>query len=264
MSTAPAAEPPTIAELNGVTVSFGGIVALSTVSFTVPGTGVLALIGPNGAGKTTAFNVLSGHIRPTRGRVEVFGHRADLAGPAALARYGLARSWQDGRVYADLTVLENLVVAVRCAPAENPFLRLVRPLRAAALERDLVARADEVAETVGLTAQRDTRAADLGHAEQRLLAVGQLLIRRPRLMLLDEPAAGLDGESIDRVVGLVRDIADEGTPVMIVEHSLSVVRALADHAVFMSNGVVVGSGTPAELLRRDDLIDLYFGEGWRA
>ncbi|GAA4513565.1 MULTISPECIES: ABC transporter ATP-binding protein [Nonomuraea] len=254
----------TIASLSGVTVAFGGIVAMNDVSFDVPSTGIMALIGPNGAGKTTAFNVLSGHIRPRSGTVEVFGTAASALGPAGLAGRGLARSWQDGRAFLDMTVLENLVVAVRCPRAESPFWRLARPRRAARLEAGLVRQADEVLETLGLSAFRDHRAGDIGYAEQRLVGIGRLLIRRPRLLLLDEPAAGLDGESIDRVVGIVRDIAAGGLPVVIVEHSLSVVRSLADSCVFMSNGEVVARGTPEDLFRRDELIDMYFGKGWRA
>lgn len=251
-----------MARLTDVTVSYGGIVAMNRVSFEVPAQGIMALIGPNGAGKTTAFNVLSGHVPPGSGTAEVFG--APVTGPAGLADRGLARSWQDGRAFQTMTAMENLVVAVRCPRAESPFWRLVRPGHGARLERDLVLRAAEVLDSLGLTEFRDTQASDLGYAEQRLLGIGRLLVRRPKLLLLDEPAAGLDGASIDRVVEIVRDFAANGTPVVIVEHSLSVVRSLADTCVFMSNGEAIAHGTPDELLERDELIDMYFGKGWRA
>ncbi|MQA24121.1 MAG: ATP-binding cassette domain-containing protein [Micromonosporaceae bacterium] len=252
-----------IIEVRGVTKRFGGITALSDASIDVPEQGVLGLIGPNGAGKTTLFNVISGHLRADRGTVTFRGQRIERRRASRLARLGMARSWQDVGVLPGLTVLDNVLIGRRTRHSEYPIWGLVRWRAARAEERQARWQALEALHRVGLaddiaSAQVD----DLAFAEQKLVAMARLLVAEPKVLLLDEPASGLDTDSVDRLLRVIGSIAGAGVPVLLVEHNLAVVRKVADRAVFMSNGRVVAVDTPDNLVRRDDLIELYFGSRW--
>ena len=254
-----------IIEVRGITKRFGGITALSDASIDVPASGVLGLIGPNGAGKTTLFNIISGHLRADSGTITFDGRRVERKRPSALARLGLARSWQDVRPLTGLTVLDNVLVGRRTRDAEYPLRGLIRWRSARAEERLAKEEAFAALQRVGL----DERLAgeqidDLAFAEQKLVTLARLLVGEPKVLLLDEPASGLDVESVDRLLRVIRSIAESGVPVLLVEHNLAVVRDVADRAVFMSNGKVIAVETPDDLVRRADLIELYFGSRWVA
>ncbi|MFI2102593.1 ABC transporter ATP-binding protein [Isoptericola sp. NPDC019693] len=224
-------------EVSGLTVTFGGLTALDDVDLTVGDAGhaeTVALIGPNGAGKTTVFNAVCGLVRPAAGSVRVDGRPAP-ASPARLLELGLARTLQSLGLFAGLTVLENVLVPVAGAAdaAESA---------AAALAR------------LDLTADAGTLVDALPYPVRKRVALARALVARPRLLLLDEPAGGLGKDDVDGLADVVREVAADGCAVLLVEHHVDFVMAVADRVVVLDFGRVVASGTPDEV-RADPAVE---------
>lgn len=246
-------------EVHGLSKAFGGIRALESLDLTIEKGKVTGLIGPNGAGKTTIFNLLTGAIRPDAGKVFLRGE--DITGRSLnrIATRGMLRSFQDVRVYANLTPLENVLLAVRGSEAE-------REARAALVTRkqaeDGHKRAEiamEYLDFVGLTKKAEHITANLPFGEQKLVALARVLAAEPDVLLLDEPASGIDKQWIDRIVELVGQLRELGLAICLVEHNLEVIRAVADRVYFLENGAVAAEGTMDELSRDQRLIEAYFG-----
>jgi branched-chain amino acid transport system permease protein len=246
-------------EVHGLSKAFGGIHAVQNLDLTIEKGKVTGLIGPNGAGKTTIFNLLTGAIRPDAGKVILRGE--DITGRSLnrIATRGMIRSFQDVRVYANLTPLENVVLAARGSGAE-------REARAALVTRkdaeDGHKRADiamEYLDFVGLAEKAQYVTASLPFGEQKLVALARVLAAEPDVLLLDEPASGIDKKWIDRIVELVAQLRDLGLAICLVEHNLEVIRAVADRVYFLESGAVTAEGTMDELSRDQRLIEAYFG-----
>jgi len=236
-----------------LTKEFRGFVAVRGVSLAVRRGSIHALIGPNGAGKTTVFNLLSKFLEPTAGRI-FYGEREITAmKPADVARLGIVRSFQISAVFAHLTALENVRVALqRRLGTSFHFWRSDRSLDA------LNDRAMALLEAVGLADQRDRPAVELPYGRKRALEVATTLALDPELLLLDEPMAGIGPEDLDRIVELVREVARERTVVM-VEHNLSVVSRLSDTITVLARGQVLAEGSYAEVSRDAAVIEAYMG-----
>jgi branched-chain amino acid transport system ATP-binding protein len=231
----------------GITRRFGGLAAVDGVSVDVePGT-VLGLIGPNGAGKTTLVNLLSGHDRPTAGRVTVGGRDLTGARPWDFARTGVARTFQVAKPFRGLTVAEN--VATGAMYGADPE----RSVSAA------LARTEAVLATVGLAGQAHQRAAELSVGGVRRLELARALAQRPRLLLLDEPLAGLRAADIDAVSDLVRAVRDQGVAVVVVEHVVRAVFAVSDSVLVLHQGRPLARGTPGEVAADERVIAAYLG-----
>jgi branched-chain amino acid transport system ATP-binding protein len=225
----------------GLSTRFRGFVAVSNVNLQVREGSIHALIGPNGAGKTTLFSMLSGFLPPTQGCIEFHGKDITQAGPVAVARLGIVRSFQISATFGHLTVHENIRVALqRRAGLARQFWR-----SDAVLDR-LNARTDELLQSVNLAPYRDTRAVDLSYGRKRMLEIATTLAVEPAVLLLDEPMAGIAHEDIDLVVALIRRIAADRT-VLMVEHNLSVVRDLCETITVLQRGEVIAEGTYDEM-----------------
>ncbi|CAH2904007.1 MAG: Broad-specificity amino acid ABC transporter, ATP-binding protein 1 [uncultured Paraburkholderia sp.] len=237
----------------GLTKSFGGTIVVKGASLSVKRGSIHALIGPNGAGKSTMFGMLSGFLPPTKGRIEFEGTDITHERPEAVARRGLVRSFQISAVFGHLSVHENVRVALqRHAGMASQFWR-----SDAVLER-LDARADELLKMVNLTDYRDVPAVNLSYGRKRSLEIVTTFAVSPKLLLLDEPMAGMGHEDIDQVVSLIRHIA-AGRTILMVEHNLSVVRDLCDTITVLQRGEVIAEGDYATVSNDARVREAYIG-----
>jgi branched-chain amino acid transport system ATP-binding protein len=240
-------------------VRFGGVAALGGVSFDVrPGT-ITSLIGPNGAGKTTAFNAITGYLRPSAGRVTY--DEAAITGlrPCDIARRGVVRTFQKTSVFPALTVRDNVMIGLHLQGAAGVLAILAGARRVRAEERAQRERAEEIIALVGLGHRRDDVASALPYGEQRLVELAVALAARPRLLLLDEPAAGMGGVEKETVSALIRKIRGLGITIFLVEHDMRVVMGISDTVIVLNHGRVIAEGAPAEVQAHPDVIRAYLG-----
>ena len=243
----------------GVNQNFGGLQALNDCGFTIQERRITCLVGPNGAGKTTIFNVITGFLRPDTGSVSFRGRRLDGLSPQAIVREGIARSFQNLRLFADLTALDNVMVALPGAFGEDPLGALFRPLHTARVERRRRAEAMERLAHVGLAERAADRVRNLSYGEQKLLTVARLLATGAELLLLDEPASGLAAGALDQVMALLRRLQSEGKTLLVVEHNTRVVQQIADQVLFLHQGHLMAEGTPQQIIADPALAEIYFG-----
>ena len=237
--------------------TFGAFSALRNVSVVIPRGRLTAIIGPNGAGKSTFFNVISGALRPSEGRV-FFEEREITAAPQhALARMGIAKSYQITNIFPNLTVLENVRVAAQARVSRFQIWRS-RAMLAAPLHE-----AEALLEFVGLTGRATFLAGSLAHGEQRALEIAIALASKPRLLLLDEPTAGMSPEETRVFMELIVKLARERT-VVLVEHKMKLVMNISDHVIVLHHGEVLAEGTPDEIRANDDVKRVYLGQTQRA
>ncbi len=246
-------------DVAGVNQNFGGLQALNDCGFTIQEGRITCLVGPNGAGKTTIFNVITGFLRPDTGSVSFRGRRLDGLSPQAIVREGIARSFQNLRLFADLTALDNVMVALPGAFGEDPLGALFRPLHTARVERRRRAEAMERLAHVGLAERAKDRVRNLSYGEQKLLTVARLLATGAELLLLDEPASGLAAGALDQVMALLRRLQNEGKTLLVVEHNTRVVQQIADQVLFLHQGHLMAEGTPQQIIADPALAEIYFG-----
>lgn len=239
-------------ELRGVTRRFGGVRAVDGVSLSLAPGRLTALIGPNGAGKTTLFNIVAGAVAADGGEVRLHGEDMTGLPTHARVRRGMARTFQNLRIVPDLTVEENLRLGAD-ARAGSAWAELLRGPRRAGPELDGLLR------RVGLEARARDLAGGLSYGEGKLLELARALAARPRLLLLDEPAAGLPPAEAARMGALVREVAREGVTVLLVEHNMRLVMSIAEHIWVLASGRVIAEGSPAEVRRNPEVVAAYLG-----
>jgi ABC-type branched-subunit amino acid transport system ATPase component len=244
-------EPVASLETVGLTRSFGGVTALSSATVRFLHGKVNGLIGPNGSGKTTLFNCVTGMIKPDAGRVTYRGHDITGSAPHRIARAGIGRSFQLCRVFPRMTVLDNLLVAVR-APSRKAQL-------ASARSRGDVERARGWLVRMGIDHLENIEARDLSWGQQKLLELAGVLMADPATILLDEPAGGVNPALIDRIARLVRQLNAEGKTFVIVEHNLDLVMSICDHIVVLDRGRPIAEGPPAMIRSDQRVLEAYLG-----
>jgi len=256
--TADAGEP--ALEIHHITKRFGALTALDDVSLTVRQGEIRGIVGPNGSGKTTLFNVVSGLYRPTEGRVVTFGRDISRARPYRLSLWGMARTFQNLRLFSQMTVRENILVVLDRSRTATVWQYAVWPVGVLTEERRLQAEADRVLEQYGLTAFADAHPRSLPYGIQRRIEIARAMAGRPRLLLLDEPAAGLNGEEVGRLAAMVRSIRDGGVTVVLIEHNMGLVMSLCERITVLAVGAVIAEGTPAEVAATPEVIEAYLGD----
>ncbi len=260
-------------QVQGVVRRFGGVTAVNQLDLTFSDGELLSVIGPNGAGKTTLFNLITGHDAPDAGRI-VFNGR-DIAGmlPERIAALGLARTFQHGRVFANLSVRDNVLVGAHTrldvvrrsppiiGPAVELLLALVRPPGVARQQEALAAEARDILGLFGerLLPRLDDPAFSLSYANRRRLEIARALALHPRLLLLDEPTAGMNETETAEMLGIIRTLKQRGLSIMLIEHKLDLVMALSDRVVVMDDGAKIAEGPP-DLVRNDPaVVEAYLG-----
>ncbi len=246
-------------QVTGVNKSFGGLQALRDTDFTVNERRITCLVGPNGAGKTTIFNVITGFLRPDTGHVAFRGDSLDGVRPQQIVRAGIARTFQNLRLFQDLTALDNVLIAMPDQVGETPLPAIFRPLHTARAQRRLRDAALATLDHVGLAARANDYVRNLSYGEQKLLTVARVLATGAELLLLDEPASGLAAGALDAVMALLRRLQNEGKTLLVVEHNTRVVQQIADDVLFLHQGHLMARGTPAEIIGDPALAEIYFG-----
>ena len=248
-----------ILEVRDVVHAFGGLRAVDNASFDVEAGSITALIGPNGAGKSTLFNVISGFLSAERGRVLFEGRRIDRSQPHRIARHGLVRTFQVPRTLTRLSVLDNILVAATRHPGERLNGLAFRPGAARTRERSARERAAELLALFKLDGHADEYAGVLSGGQRKLLDFARVLMAEPRLVLLDEPMAGVNPALVQSLLHHVQRLRDEGRTVVFVEHDLDIVMEASDQVIVMNEGRVIASGDPEQVRGDQRVVDAYLG-----
>jgi branched-chain amino acid transport system ATP-binding protein/branched-chain amino acid transport system permease protein len=247
----------TLLQIEKARKQFGGVVAVNDVSFNVNAREIVALIGPNGAGKSTTFNLITGVLTATSGRISVLGKEVENAPPQEVVKLGVSRTFQHVKLVPDMTVLENVAIGAHLRGSSGAISSMLRLDRAD--EARLLAEAARQIERVGLSEQIDQLAGSLSLGQQRIVEIARALCVDPMLLLLDEPAAGLRHMEKQRLAALLRQLRDGGMSVLLVEHDMGFVMDLADRIVVLDFGTKIAEGTPAAIKTNPDVIKAYLG-----
>lgn len=243
--------------IRNVEKRFGGLTALAGVSLDVPEGEVFGLIGPNGSGKTTLLNIVTGFLRADRGEVAFAGRRIDRLAPHLVARRGLCRTFQSSMAPQKLTVLENMLLAARIQRGESLVQMILHPRLVRAEEAAGLARAREILAAVNLDAKGDDYAGGLSGGQKKLLSLAQALMAEPRLILLDEPVAGVNPVLVEEISRIIRRLCAEGRNFLVVEHNMRFIRDTCDHIAVLDAGGIIAEGAPAEVLGREEVLSAY-------
>lgn len=257
----PTSKPQAALSLEHVRIQFGGLVAISDMSFTVNEGELVSLIGPNGAGKTTAFNIITGYLRPGKGEMSYRGLPLTGLKPHEVASRGIVRTFQRTSVFQTSTVFENVMIGLH----RRGTSRLWDTLLALPLERrsekELRSRANEILETVGISHRASEIAGGLAYGDQRLLGVALALAADPSMLLLDEPVSGMNATETSRFMELLARLRHRGMSILLVEHDMPMVMGVSDRIVVLNYGRIIAEGSPSAIRDNPEVIRAYLGEG---
>ena len=243
----------------GVSKSFGGLQAVHDVAFDLGDTPVTGLVGPNGSGKTTLFHLISGFYRLDQGRVFLSGEKIHGLDPHRISRKGLVRTFQHSRVLTGLSLTDNLLAAARNQIGERVINQFLKPRKIRRQEAANLDKAARIMDLLKLTSLADQPAGRLSYGQQKLLELGRVLMAEPRMVLLDEPTAGVNPTLIRQIVNVLTQLKESGIRFFLVEHNMPLVAELCERLLVMESGRLIFSGTPDQAMRNREVIEAYLG-----
>lgn len=248
-------------ETRDVTIRFGGLVAVNLLNIEVKKGEIIAIIGPNGAGKTTAFNLITGVYEPTEGNILLNGEKINGRRPDEIAKLGIARTFQNIRLFKDLTVLENVLIATHLNVKTDLLSAVLRLPHARKEEKEMIKFAEFLLEETGLLEHKDDIASSLPYGLQRRLEIARALATKPKLLLLDEPAAGMNPKESADLAEFIREIRDKfALTIILIEHHMQLVMDISDRIYVLEYGRTIAKGVPAEIQANPAVIKVYLGE----
>ena len=248
-------------KIEGLTKYFGGLAAVSELDMSVNSGDIAGLIGPNGAGKTTVFNLVTGFLRPTKGRVTFEGKDITAKKPHSIADKGMVRTFQATNIFADFTVLKNIVLACHLKPKIGLWETVLHTRSSQHKEKDILQRSQKILGMVGMEAMADITAGTLAHGHKRLLGIAIALAAEPKLLLLDEPLSGMNAEEVSETMRVINRLWQSGITILLIEHNMRAAMNLCQRIVVLNFGKKIAEGSPEEIKGNNDVIQAYLGAG---